>query len=544
MKISNIFSDNMILQRGMNNTISGISEASEKITIVFNGESFMTTADNSGVWSVELPASLSAKGFGPYDMTITGANNDEIKLSNIMFGDVFLLGGQSNMELPINRTLDLYEDEVKSACDDGIRMFQVAKEFDFSGSPKMLDSGEWLSVKPETIMDFSAVGYFFAKLHREKENVPVGLVHTALGGAPVEALMSENNILDTAMKIRTSRELKCTCNGDKSKGCIFCYDKMIEMDKDPAFVKCVKEDDAKRAEAWYGALEANDPGLKNGWTAKWDDCDDVITVPGFFINTKYEKYIGSLWLQKTVNVPESFVGKEGVILYVGTLVDADKTYLNGELVGETPYKYPPRRYVLKKDALKAGENVISVRLSMDHNIGGAVPDMPYYIKCGDETVSIEGEWKLKVGYKCEPLEGETFFIWHPAALFNSMIAPLKGLSFKATLFYQGESNCEYSEYYADMLIAMVEEWRELFGKDMPFIIAEIPYFLGEGPEYIDNPFEGVRQAQHEAVKKMDGTYLAEIYDLGQYNELHPQNKKGVAEKMFDLYVNNIMEDNN
>ncbi len=113
----------------------------------------------------------------------------------------------------------------------------------------------------------------------------------------------------------------------------------------------------------------------------------------------------------------------------------------------------------------------------------------------------------------------------------------------AVLFYEGESNCGYPEYYADMLEAMVEEWRGLFGEEIPFFLIEIAYFLGEGPDYVDDPFDGVRKAQHEAVKRMKDVYLAEIYDLGQYNELHPQNKKDVAKRLYDLYKNKMMEEN-
>ncbi len=541
MKISSIYSDNMILQRGKKNTISGLAKADESVSILFRGEQYTAKADINGSWAIEIPPGVGAEDYGPFEMVISGSEGDTFRLENIMYGDVFLLGGQSNMELPLDRTRDCYGEETDSAMDLDIRMFQVEKIFDFSGEDKMLDSGEWVCVTPETAKDFSAIGYFFAKMYRMEEHVPVGLVHTAVGGAPVEAYMSEANIRKTAEKIKASRDLKCKCDGNKNMGCIFCYDKLLKADKDPAYIAKVQETDRNRIDAWYEELEKNDPGLKSGWLHKWEECDDTIMLPRFFKGTKYEKYMGSLWLQKAVQIPESMALKEG-ILALGTLVDSDKTYLNGELVGATEYKYPPRRYSLKKGVLKAGENIISVRLCMDNNIGGAIPDMPYYIKAGDEQVSLEGEWQLRKGYACEKLEGETFFIWHPAALFHSMIGSIKDISFKAVLFYQGESNCGYPEYYADMLTAMIEEWRGLFGESLPFFLVELAYFLGEGPDYVDDPFTEVRKAQHEAVKRMENVYLAEICDLGQYNELHPQNKKDVAKRLFDLYKNKMMEE--
>lgn len=541
MKISTIYGSNMILQRGKKNIISGLADADESVSILFQGKHYTAKADVNGSWTIEIPPCAPDENYGPFEMVISGSGGDTFRLENVVYGDVFLLGGQSNMELPLERTRDCYGEEIDGAMDADIRMFQVEKVFDFSGEAKILESGEWTCVTPETAKDFSAIGYFFAKMYRGKEHVPVGLVHTAVGGAPVEAFMSEANIRNSAGKIKASHNLKCKCDGNKNMGCIFCYDKMLKEDKDPEYIAEVQEKDRNRIEAWYGELEKNDPGLKSGWLDKWEECDDTITFPGFFKGTEYEKYMGSLWLQKVVHIPESMALKEGV-LALGTLVDSDKTYLNGELVGSTEYKYPPRRYALKKGALKAGENIISVRLCMDNNIGGAVPDMPYYIKAGDEQVSLEGEWQLRKGYACGKLEGETFFIWHPAALFHSMIASIKDISFKAVLFYQGESNCGYPEYYADMLTAMVEEWRGLFGESLPFFLIELAYFLGEGPDYVDDPFTEVRKAQHEAVKGMKNVYLAEIYDLGQYNELHPQNKKDVAKRLFELYKNKMMEE--
>lgn len=543
MRISKIYSDHMILQRGKKNTISGTAEPDETVSILFRGENYVTTADGTGNWLIEIPPYFPDEDYGPFEMVLKGSAGETISLKDILYGDVFLLGGQSNMELPLDRTRDCYEEEINHAAEYGIRMFQVAKVFDFSEELKIPDTGEWLCVMPDTVKDFSAIGYFFAKMYREKENVPVGLVHTAVGGAPIEAYMSRTNIQSTAKKIRETHDLKCKCDGNKNMGCIFCYDKLLKEDKNPEYIAKVQEDDGQRIAAWYEALEKGDPGLENGWVHKWEESEDSITLPGFFKGTEYENYRGSLWLQKTVNIPESMTCKDAM-LSLGTLVDSDRTYLNGELAGETEYKYPPRRYVLKKGKIKAGENVITIRLCMDNNIGGALPDMPYYIKCGDEKVSLEGEWQLRKGFACDGLEGETFFIWHPAALFHSMIASIKEVSFKAVLFYQGESNCGYPEYYAELLIAMVEEWRGLFGETIPFFMVELPYFLGDGPEYIDDPFAGVRKAQHEAVKQMKNVYLAEIYDLGQYNELHPQNKKEVAKRIFDLYINTIMEENN
>lgn len=539
MKLSKIYSDGMILQRGKENRIAGKASKDEMIRIEFRGKNFYTQADAQGNWSVVLPVFHDEDGFGPFVMKISSSKGDGIFLRDILYGDVFLLGGQSNMELPIDRVRDVSQEDILSARDFCIRMFQIAKEPAFSDEPMEITSGEWIPVTPETIQEFSAIGYYFAKYHRAWKDVPVGLIHTAVGGVPVEVFMSEDNLRRTAEKIRETHTLTGSCDGNKNMGCLYCYDKLLQQDKDPAYVDKVKRADAERIAAWNAALEQNDPGPGNGWTEKWQQQDAAITIPGFLTGTIYEHYFGSLWLQKTIEVPFRMT-KEDALLALGTLVDADKTYVNGELVGETAYRYPPRRYPIRKGLLKPGENVISVRLTMDSNIGGAVPDMPYYLRAGKETIDLRGEWKLRKGFACDRLEGETFFIWHPTALFQSMIAPLQSISLKAVLFYQGESNCGYPQYYKELLIAMVNEWRLMFG-NVPFYMIELAKYLGDGPEYILDPFDGIRSAQQEAVKELQNVYLVKNYDLGQYNELHPQNKSETAKRLFALYQQTMQE---
>jgi len=532
MKISNIFSNGMILQRDVENKIFGNGEQGEEITLCFDGREYKTVTDASNNWEIKLPAYPAG---GAHKIEIQSQKGDHISISDVYFGDVFLLGGQSNMELPVLSCLDACKEEVRTAKSTEIRMFQVAKDYDFSLEPKLLDSGEWVSVNPKSVMEFSAIGYFFADYKNREDGVPVGLVHTAVGGAPVESLMSKENVLSNAEEIRKTHPMDGACDNNKNMGCIYCYEKMYEEDSNPEFIKNTVEEDNKRIEAWNRRLEEGDSGLKLGWTSKWSDEKDITTFsfPGTFYQTKYENYRGTIWVQKVIQVPEEYVDRDS-ILYLGTLIDADKTYVNGKLVGSTDFKYPPRRYVLSKGDLKPGENVISIRLTMDNNIGGFIPDMPYYLKCGKDKIELSGKWKIRKGFECDVLEGPTFFIWHPSALYYSMIASLKGIKFKSILFYQGESNCGHPEYYGKLFKAMVEEWRSLFG-DIPMIYAEVTHYMGDGPVYTCDPFDGVREVQRQIWREIPNSYLVKTYDLGQYNELHPQNKKDVAKRFYDVY---------
>ncbi|MBO4926924.1 MAG: hypothetical protein J5379_01560 [Clostridiales bacterium] len=533
MKISSIYSNGMVLQRNVENRIPVFCGSDEKVECFFDGNPVPGSVVDGGVDFV-LPAQ---KAGGPHRIEIMCGADTRI-FEDILFGDVFVLGGQSNMELPVIWTTDYHYDEILSADFPMIRQFEVPKIPLFGKMNDTFDDGEWVSCVPASVPMFSAIGFYFAKYKYLKDGIPVGLIQTAVGGAPVESLMSEETLRASFANIEKNGTNDGKCNLDKSKCCLWCYQRKLEQNRDEAFVKATMESDLRRQNAWQRDLDSRDPGLKENWELPWDKDirTETFNMPQTFLNTPYEEYKGSIWLQKTVTIPENWVN-EIIELRLGTLMDSDVTYVNGKKVGGFEFKYPPRRYFLKPGTLKEGENTITVRLGINGNTGGAVPDCPYCIKNGEEEISLTGPWKMRKGAPSTTLESPTFFNWAPTALYNSMIHPLSGLMCKAILFYQGESNCEYPQHYGPLIKDMVNEWRELLGEDTPFYMAEITYWLGDGPVYESDPFEGVRNVQREVVHEIPNAYLIPTYDLGMYNDLHPQNKKEVAMRFLEQYSN-------
>ena len=534
MKLSTIYSDGMILQRDRECAIRGIFDPDETIEVFLDGKSLAVQTDvDKGIFSAFVPATMAG---GPHEITIHVNGVKKQTIGDILFGDVFILGGQSNMELPLIWTTDCYYDEIRSADFTEIRQFEVPKVPLFGEKSLILEGGSWVNAQQEGINNFSAIGFYFAKYKYLKDQIPVGLVQTAVGGAPVESLMSEENLRESFSRIEKDLIHSGKCNGDKSKGCLWCYkDKLSRYDN--TYMNATVKSDMERLDAWHKNVDDNDPGLSGKWMEKWteDIVCEAFTMPSTFYQTDYEAYSGSVWLQKTIVVPESWCDRE-VELRLGTLMDADTTYVNGNIVGGFGFKYPPRRYFLKPGTLKAGENTITIRLVIDTNIGGAVKDCPYCLKLGEDTIDLCGEWNMRLGFRAsDKPESQTFFLWSPTALFNSMIFPIQEFTSSAVLFYQGESNCEYPQYYAPLLTDMVREWREYLGEDLPFYMAEVTYWLGDGPVYESDPFDAVRLVQQQEVEKIPGCYLIPTYDLGMYNDLHPQNKKDIALRFLDKY---------
>lgn len=532
MNISSIYSDGMILQRGKINKVFGSFIEGEVITLSMDGESYpVSMAKETGIWSCELPAQEAG---GPHTIVVA-SGPVEITISDVLFGDVFILGGQSNMELPVLWTTDFYYEEIISADFPQIRQFEVPKVPIFGDKNALLEGGRWANCDQKDIWNFSAIGFYFAKMKFEKDGVPVGLVQTAVGGAPVESLMSEENLVASYGKFGTALDHSGKCNLDKSKGCKWCLEDKLRQNHDQAFVASTMKSDLARQNAWHIDVDDHDQGLAEHWMNAWPDAGEYRTfkMPSTFYQTDMEDFKGSVWLQKKVNVPASWCNQR-VELRLGTLMDGDSTYVNGTKVGEYTFKYPPRRYFMDPGILQEGENTITIRLKIDGNIGGAVEKCPYYLKLGEEQISLEGDWNMRVGYATERLEGPTFFNWAPTALFGSMLYPIRDYACTAILFYQGESNCEYPQFYGGLLKDMVAEWRTLFG-NVPFYMAEITYWLGDGPVYETDPFTAVREVQHEVVKEIPDAYLIPTYDLGFYNDLHPQNKKDVAVRFMKAF---------
>ena len=535
MKLSSIFSNGMILQRNCENEISGSFGVGENIEVFIDGKALEVTSDPESLkWKAVIPPMREG---GPHEITIS-ANGIETKISDILFGDVFVLGGQSNMELPLIWTTDFHYDEIRSADFTMIRQFEVPKLPLFGKKEDMLTGGKWVNADQGNIDGFSAIGFYFAKYKYLKDNIPVGLVQTAVGGAPVESLMSEENLRESFSRIEPEYSNSGKCNNDKSKGCLWCYKEKLSKYSDMKYVESVIAEDMARLDAWHKDVDDHDTGLKESWKDLWEEGEyETFALPSTFYQTKYENFKGVFWIQKVVEVPSDWCDQE-VELRLGTLMDADTTYVNGVQVGGFGFKYPPRRYFLAPGTLKAGKNTITIRLVVDTNIGGAVKECPYYLKLKDKKIDLTGPWNMRFGYESGPLEGQTFFIWSPTALFNSMLYPIRNLSCKAILFYQGESNCEYPQYYGPLLKDMVKEWRELFGKNTPFYMAEVTYWLGDGPVYDSDPFDGVREVQRSIVNEIPDSYLIPTYDLGFYNDLHPQNKKEVALRFLESYLKN------
>ncbi|WP_244996395.1 sialate O-acetylesterase [Paenibacillus woosongensis] len=503
MKLHSMLSDGMVLQRAAHVPIWGTAGTGEEIRVSFLGKTYSTAADVSGHWRVELE---KLEPGGPYEMTIW-SSQAELVVRDILIGDVWVLGGQSNMELPVRRTLDLLAEEVASVNLPQIRQFAVPQTYNFQAPRLELPGGRWIAAALEDVLHFSAVGFFSARELYEKYQVPIGLVQTAVGGTPIEAWMSEETLREVGG-----------------------YEAVLEQCKDDGYVKETMRKDEERSRLWYSHLNDTDLGLQEGWfNAVCDTADWELTeVPGSWSGSRLEPLRGAVWFRKEIDVPASMLEGE-VMLKLGTIVDADDTYINGVSVGSTGYRYPPRRYPVPQGLLKPGRNTIAVRVVSNENTGAFVPDMPYKLVGSGQELDLRGMWQYRVGTSIEALEPSTFFQYKPSGVYNSMIAPLREYPVKGILWYQGESNTGQPAGYRKLFAALVRDWRRNWGSaDLPFIYVQLANFGEEGDAQVN--WAELREEQRRSLE-VPNTAMAVTIDVGEYNDLHPQDKKTVGQRL-------------
>ena len=507
-KLPSLVSDGMVLQRNEELMIWGWSEADQEVKINFKGEEYLTEANQEGKWSLILP---SQKAGGPYEMKIS-SSDQKIEIEDILIGEVWLCSGQSNMELPMQRVKDRYAEEIKEAGNDQLRIFKVPILYNFKEENEDIKEAKWKKVNQDNILDFSAVSYFFAKKLNEKYKVPVGVINASVGGSPVEAWMSRKALEDYPEYLKRADEFA-----------------------DPKNIDEAEKHNLKVNKEWADKVYNSDQGLKNKpqyYEPYYNDSDwNKVEIPVKFDQIDFENKNGVVWFRKEIELTKEQAEKKAK-LWLGRIVDADTAYVNGKRVGGVTYKYPPRKYELKEGLLKEGKNLIVIRVVVNDGQGEFVEDKPYKLFLDEEEIDLRGEWKYKVGAVIkEDKKPEIFIQWQPTGLFNAMLAPLFNYKIKGVCWYQGESNTGREEEYKDLFKKMIRLWRKRFSQpELPFIYAQLPNF--EPPEANEREiWAAFRNAQRD-VLKLKNTAMTVNLDLGEWNDLHPLNKKDVAHRFY------------
>ena len=509
LRLPALVSDGMVLQRDHQLNIWGWAAPGDRVSVKFGGKQFKARAAAEGAWQVQLP---SMKAGGPFIMEIS-AGKEKITIKDILIGDVWLCSGQSNMEHQMSLHATRYAAEIARSTNPAIRQFLVRRATDLQGPGKDL-KGSWTSANPTNVLRFSAVAYFFAAALYDKLQVPIGLINSSVGGSPIEAWLSEEALREFPDIFKT-----------------------VERNKDTSYINALlrkaqaREEESRKKEPADKGLTSSTPWYSPAYKPRrWR----TITVPGYWEDQGIRDLDGVVWYRKEIEVPASMTGIPATV-FLGRIVDADVLYINGAQAGNTTYQYPQRKYAIPAGVLRPGKNLLVVRVTNDRGKGGFVPDKPYYITAGGESVDLKGDWQYKVGevYEEPPKGGGIILQYQPMALYNAMIAPMEKYAIRGIVWYQGESNASRGSaaLYNRLLPALITDWRTRWRQgNLPFLYVQLPNFMDVNYKPSESHWAELREAQLKTLS-VPQTGMAVTIDLGEWNDVHPDNKKDVGERL-------------
>ena len=503
IKLPQIINNGMVLQRDTNLKLWGWADANQEITLNFNGEIFSTTSNSNSEWEILLP---SQKYGGPYEMIFTA--EDSITLTDIYFGDVWLCSGQSNMETTMERVSPLYPEIIANSENNKIRQFLVPDEYNFKEPSKDVSGGDWKIANPDNLKQFSALAYFFALDLYNKTGIPMGLINSAVGGSPINAWLD-------AGSLRKFPEM---------------YDEHKKYQND-SLINAIEKENSLIFSQWNEVLTNLDKGYSSDYLnadySNWESTE----IPGYWKDIKITDSAGVVWYKKEITllkVPENAISE----LSLGRLIDSDQAYINGELVGSTGYQYPPRRYKFDSKILKRGKNVITLRLVNNGGQAGFVEDKPYFLEVDNDSIDIQGEWKVKLGATMPNMKSQTSVRFKPGGLHNAMIAPFYNYKIAGILWYQGESDAGNPEMYSKLFPELINSWRSLWNDDeLPFLYVQLPNFMKFKEEPGESNWAEMREVQRKTKIDLKNTGMAVTIDIGEWNDIHPLNKKDVGKRL-------------
>ncbi len=502
-------SDSAILQRDKPIVLRGTATPGEEVRAqIDSGEMLAVRADGHGNWKLILPAHAAG---GPHELTIE-SGNEKRTISDVLFGDVIVLGGQSNMQLWMGRLISRYPHELGQASDTSVRFFHICEDENFSGPAEFLNSGKWLVEGRDDLSGESGIGYFCAqRLRRERPDVPIGLIETALGGTPIEPWIDEKSLR------HLGRDMS-----------------LLDAYRQPGYPQARMAAYHHAFDEWIASVNNLDRGIVEKWNAPgYDDSQwDSVSLAEATTESDMFRQPGTVWMRRKIILPDDQLDSR-ILLRLGTIVDADECWVNGHLIGQTAYRYPPRDYVIEHASRILQ---ITLRIRVDGTVNGGLTTGKEHSLCvqtvddqqkgtWSQLIDLDkGEWKVRRGARVWSAPVQPFASRVPCGCFNAMIAPLEELRCSAIVWYQGESSATRGpEGYGKAMLALVRTWRSVFkDSELPFVEVQLPNigFEARGWARLRN--------EQRAILALNNTAMVVTLGLGENNDLHPTNKDGVA----------------
>lgn len=516
VRLPGIFSSHMVLQRDQPLKIWGWATSGHQVQVDFHGQQATAKADSKGFWSVTLKQEPAG---GPFELTVRDGP-DQIVLSDILMGDVWVCSGQSNMEFPVKGwgTVDSAASVIAGADHPNIRLFTVEKNISMTPATEV-KGGTWELCTPANIPPFSAVGYLFGQDLEAALAIPIGLINSTWGGTDIETWISRQSLEASPQYGSVVKKLPA-----------------INID---SLQQLQKENAAKRLAAIQGGLP--DPAAvsrfkeKDFDATKWPQMD----LPAFWEANGLDKnFDGVVWFQKEVEVSAAEAG-QAATLYLAKIDDNDSTFINGVYIGSTNNASANRKYTVQAGVLKAGKNKIAVRVDDTGGNGGIYGDADdFMLEIGSKKIPLKGPWHF-LATKISSQVGQFGPNSYPSLLYNAMIRPITSLGIKGVIWYQGENNAVRAYQYRYGMPLLIKDWRKQFKRAaLPFYFVQIAGFdAAGGNSNKGSTWAELRESQTKTLS-LPHTGMAVTIDIGNAKNIHPTNKQDVGRRLAALALKN------
>jgi len=512
-----VFTDHAVLQRDKPVAVWGHAgaNATVEVTLSANGKAVANAsgrADASGAFSLNLPPQAAG---GPYSLAFSDSAGHSQTLNDILLGDVWLCSGQSNMEFPLKAVTNA-AGELSGAYDPQLRIFNVSRNSQGAPVTSFVKPTAWQVSSPETVADTSAVCYFMARQLADTLHVPQGMIHASWGGTAAQVWISREGLKPIA-EMKDTLKVAELYQADP-KAALARWDQVREAwwrDHDPDFSKVSQ---------WSG------PSFDDkGWPTLVAQGDwEVSGIPAL------KSFDGIVWYRQTVTLTAEQAA-QGATLDLGPIDDDDTTWINGTRIGATEGWNLPRHYAVPNGVLKAGVNVIAVRV-LDTGGGGGMYGAPAdrgLTLAGGTRVPLQPEWRYHIGADVRATGGTPSAPWAeangPSVLYNGMIAPLVPYTLKGVAWYQGEANTGDSALYARLLPALVKDWRTQFkSPDLAFLPVQLSAFGAPLDTPQKSGWAEIRDIQRKLEHDDSHVGMAVSADVGDRFDIHPTQKRQVG----------------
>ncbi len=507
-----LFQDHAVLQRDQPITVWGQAAPGTPVTVTFAKQNVTAHPDAGGHWRATLRPLAAG---GPFQMTVRAGQRTQT-LHDLQMGDLWLCSGQSNMELPVWRALNA-DGEIAAATHPMIRLFTVPKHAATSPQADFHDTVAWTPVTPETVRDFSAGCYYFARELQKTVNVPMGLIQAAWGGSRIEA-WTRADALRAQGGMDTALDLLALSARDSAAA------------------------NAQWGEHWaqWWTSRANATAADTPWQpgagGVWHEAPAALGAWERWGVPALADYNGMVWYRSRVTLSAAQAAQPAT-LELGPVDETDMTWVNGVGVGSQYAPGEPRSYPLPPGLLKAGTNHIVINVLdtwADGGLAGPASAQALRFEDGSRVV-------LDAGWQYRPAPGEgppPLAPWHAATglstLYNGMIAPLGNPALRGMLWYQGESNTADGPAYAARLRTLRDDWRRQFGAHTPLLIVQLAGYGQPPVAPVESGWAEVREAQRRVAAEDPQSGLAIAIDIGDAYDIHPPNKQELGRRLARL----------